>query len=320
MFALGALAGCGEGGSSPSVPASVSGGATPPPLSLEPPTGSIYLGTYVNPLSIVDPPVTLQQQFEQQIGRHMALSLHYYGFYDKFPGAYEADDEANGRIPLDSWDCQNSNAEVASGKVDSTIRIRADAIKAFGKPMFIRYMWEMNIPATKTYRSICWDPNTDLPNGVFSPQYYIAAWDHIRAIFAQEGVSNVIWLWCPDGDRNPAVYYPGNGEVDWTGFDFYDHDNLPPDQTYTQAYGYLVPYGKPIMVGETGAQPPYQSTYFPLLAKSLQTKYPLIKGYNYFDSANKVQTIQQITWVISGNEMSTFAAMANSPYMSAFQP
>jgi hypothetical protein len=321
VFAIATLSSCGEGQSGVGPRGSiVVNGPTPAPLLLEPPSGSIYLGMYVNPLLVNHPPTSLIAGFEQQVGRKMAVSMHYYGFYDKFPAAYEADDEANGRIPLDSWDCQLSNADVAAGKVDGTLALRAQAIKAFGKPIFLRYMWEMNIPATTTYRSICYDPATDLPNGTFSPQNYIAAWDRIRAIFAQQGVTNVVWLWNPDGDRNPSAYYPGNSEVDWTGFDFYDLSNVPPLETYLQAYRYLAPYAKPIMVGETGAQPPLQTSFFSQLAPTLQASFPLIKGYMYFDSANKIQSIQQVTWVIGPDEVSEFAAFANSSYMSAYQP
>lgn len=320
-FAIVALASCGTGGSGPSAPLNVGGGGpTPAPLNLTPPNGQIYLGVYVNPLSVHLPPPSLQSGFEQQVGRRMAISLHYYGFYDQFPGAYETDDVANGRIPVDSWDCQLPNAAVAAGKADGAIKSHADAIKAFGHPIFLRYMWEMNVPATKTYRSICYDPATDLPNGIFSPPNYVAAWDRIRAIFAQEGVTNVVWLWNPDGDRNPAAYYPGDSEVDWTGFDYYDLANVPPAQTYAQAYKFFAPYDKPIMVGETGAQPAMQSTFFPALASTLETQFPLIKAYDYFDSANKVKTIQQVSWVIGDSEIPAFAAFANDPYMSAFQP
>lgn len=322
MLAAVALSGCGEGPSGGSGLSTQGGsGPTPAPVLLTPPPGSIYLGAYVNPLGVDRPDISLLTQFEQQVGRKMALSPHYYGFYDPFPGAYETDDAANGRIPLDSWDCQVPDAQVAAGDVDGAIRSHADAIRAFGKPIFLRYFWEMNIPATKTYRNICWDPNTDLPNGQFSPQYYIAAWDHIRAIFAQEGVGNVIWLWNPDGDRNPSPYFPGAGEVDWTGFDFYDTLDVLPKQLYFQAYNFLLPYGKPIMVGETGAQPSEQAAFFPVLQPTLQQQFPSIKGYVYFDSTNRRLSMpEKVTWVIDNSNIPAFAAMATNPYMSAFQP
>jgi hypothetical protein len=314
-----ALSACGEGsalsrtggvpGTSPS--------STPAPLLLLPPSGSIYLGAYVNPTNITPAPVTEIATLEASIGRTFALDTHYYGFYDSFPGAYEAYDAANGRIPVDSWDCGPSNAAIASGAQDSTIRARAEAIKAYGKPIFLRYMWEMNLPSNKFFRTACYDPATDLPNGQFSPQEYIAAWDHIRAIFAQEGVGNVIWLWNPDGSNNPASYYPGASEVDWVGFDLYDTVNVGFAQTYQQAYTWLSVYGKPIMVGETGATATEQPAFFAAAASTLQQQFPDIKGYIYFDSLNPAFVN---SWVISPSAIPDFAAMAKSAYLSAVAP
>jgi hypothetical protein len=318
-FALAILVGCGEGGQTSSTIPATGGGSTPPPLLMTPPAGKIYLGVYVNPSQIPSPPPTLLSGFEQSIGRNLALSTHYYGFYDTFPGPYEADDIAHGRIPIDSWDCQPPNAAIAAGKDDAAIIKRADAIKAFGYPIFLRYMWEMNLPATINFRWICYDPATDLPEGEFSPQEYIAAWDHIRAIFAQQGVSNVIWVWNPSGSRNPISYYPGASEVDWTGFDKYDDANLDFFDTYAQAYSFLAPLGKPILVGETGATEQIQPTFFADAPSVLENDFPLIKGFVYFDSMN-VNFAGSYSWVIGNGTLSNFAAMANNPYLSATEP
>ncbi len=316
-----ALAACGEG--TPGGPQGTPGtpipaaSNTPAPLVLLPPAGSIYLGAYVNPSNTPSPPPSVTAAFESSIGRKLALNTHYYGFYDTFPGPYEADDAAHGRIPIDSWDCQPSNAAIASGLQDTTIRARADAIKAYGKPIFLRYMWEMNLPSNQFFRHVCYDPATDLPNGQFSPQEYIAAWDRIRAIFAQEGVGNVVWLWNPDGGNNPISYYPGNGEVDWVGFDEYDTVDVSFAQTYQQAYQWLSKYGKPIMVGETGANAATQPAFFGSAVATLQTQFPSIEAYVYFDSKNPAFVN---SWVIPSANVPAFAAMATNAYLSARTP
>jgi hypothetical protein len=316
-----ALSACGEGGGLPSSPPTTnqpSGGATSAPANLLiPPKGSIYLGGYIDPEGVAPQQISDLTAFESAIGRHLALSTHYYAFYQAFPGAYETNDVENGRIPIDSWDCQPANASIAAGNQDTALRARADAIKAFGYPIFLRYMWEMNIPANQYFRSTCYDPATDLPNGQFSPQEYIAAWNHIRAIFAQEGVTNVIWLWNPSGTTDAATYYPGSNEVDWIGVDRYDTTDVSFGQTYQLAYGWLAPYGKPILVGETGADATTQPAFFAAAAATLRASYPLIKAYVYFDSAdsNAVNS-----WVIPDSNIPFFAAMAQQPYMSAMAP
>ncbi|HEX8806498.1 MAG TPA: glycosyl hydrolase [Candidatus Aquilonibacter sp.] len=316
-----ALSACGEGGglpSSPPTPNPPSGAATSAPTTLLlPPNGSIYLGGYIDPEGVVPQRISDLTAFESAIGRHLALSTHYYAFYQAFPGAYEQNDIQNGRIPIDSWDCQPSNASIAAGNQDTAIRARADAIKAFGYPIFLRYMWEMNLPSNPYFRLACYDPATDLPNGQFSPQEYIAAWDRIRAIFAQEKVTNVIWLWNPSGTTDPATYYPGASEVDWIGFDRYDTTNVTFAQTYQLAYLWLAPYGKPIIVGETGADAATQPAFFAAAAATLHGSYPLIKGYLYFDSGSGNAAN---SWVIPASNIPLFAAMAQRPYMSAMAP
>ncbi|MDQ2865156.1 MAG: hypothetical protein M3R51_02910 [Candidatus Eremiobacteraeota bacterium] len=323
-LALAALTCCGTGGSSGNggrgpLPSGAPG-PTPSPLLLLPPAGSIYLGVFVNPSQTPSPPPSLLAGFEAQIGRKMGISTHYYGFYDAFPGPYEIDDVANGRIPVDSWDCEPSNAAVASGADDNAIRSKADAIKAFGHPIFLRYMWEMNLPATPTFRHVCYDPVNDLPNGVFSPQNYIAAWDHIREIFAEENVTNVVWVWNPSGAKNPLPYYPGASETDWIGFDRYDDGNVSVQATYAQPYAWLAPLGKPIMIGETGATQTQQPSFFAEnpngAAAMLRNAFPMVKAYMYFDSAN-LNFAGSYSWVISPNNIAAFAAMAADPYFSA---
>jgi hypothetical protein len=162
---------------------------------LLPPSDSIYLGARVSPGGSSSPANVAA--FESQIGRKLALDLHYRNWNQSFPAADELDDEANGRIPVESWNCSVSNEAVASGSQDVIIDARAAAIKSFAKPLFLRYLWDMNLPVDVNGREGCFDPNTDLTNGFLSPTQYVRAWSHIRARFAADGVTNVVWLWNP---------------------------------------------------------------------------------------------------------------------------
>lgn len=139
---------------------------------------------------------------------------------------------------------------------------------------------------------------------------YITAWRHIRQIFADEGVTNVVWVWNVSGVLNPLTYYPGDAYVDWIGFDKYDDGNAPFLDAYQQAYGWLAPFNKPILVGETGAQAASQPTFFAAAVSTLQSQFPLIKGYIYFDAA------PYTNWVITGPGMDAFKTMATDPYFA----
>ena len=56
---------------------------------------------------------------------------------------------------------------------------------------------------------------------------YIAAWRHIRDLFAREGATNALFLWSPGGVTTPDGvfqsdrWYPGDDVVDLVGFSAY---------------------------------------------------------------------------------------------------
>ncbi len=308
----GALAACGGGGGGGPAPVPT---APPTVNAVVPPAGSIYLGAFSNPDRVTPPPVAALATLESEVGRTMALTQHYFGFYDNFPGAYEADDAAHGRIPIDSWNCAVPDAAIAAGNQDTYLRKRADALKAYGRPIFLRFMWEVNLPADQTLRTACYDPATDGPNETFAPAPFIAAWIHMRNIFLSEGATNVIWLWNPSASNVPLSYYPGGANVDWVGIDDYDATGLSFGSTFAQAYLWLAPLNKPIMIGETGAPAAVQPAFFGSAAATLQALFPQIKGLVYFNSS----TVSN-SWVLSPSGLAAFGAMAKAPYFAARYP
>jgi hypothetical protein len=311
VFALAACSGGGGGGT----PAPTPTPTAPPANLIVPPAGTIYLGAYVNTSGAPVALISDLTSFEAQVGRKMVLTEHYYGFYSSFPTAAETEDLSEGRVPIESWGCQPSNAQIAAGSADAAILARAQALRAFGKPIFLRYEWEMNVPTTATYRSACYDPATDEPNGVLSPVEFIAAWQHIHTIFATAGANNVIFLWNPAGATNGTPYYPGDAVVDWVGFDRYDTLGNTFEQTYVLPYAQLSLLGKPMMIAETGAFAPYQSTFFAAAAATLQSSFPQVRAWVYFDAngTNK-------DWEITGSGLQAFATMGAQPYFAAQPP
>ena len=322
-----ALASCsGGGGSSPASLQSVGGGGksggqggggpepTPAPPSgaapAVPASGTIYLGAFVHTGNGGD--AADIAGLESQIGRRLALSLHYHGWTTTFPGGDERADAAAGRIPVISWNCGTSDAKVAAGIEDANIKSHADALRGFGKPVFLRYKWEMNRAGKGDGRQQCKNPATDTPEGYSSPTDFVAAWNHIRAIFVARGANNVAFLWNPSGESPnlSAPYYPGDASVDWVGIDEYDRSDKPFQNTY-KLYSQVIAYHKPIVIAETAANPEYQTTFLAAAASALETVYPEVKGYIYFDAPG------HFSWTLTPAGVTAFAAMGRDQYLSA---
>jgi hypothetical protein len=293
------------------------------------------LGAYVNPVTSSPYPTPPANEsdlttFEAQVGRKMALTQHYYAWTDPFPGEAVTEDYAEGRVPIESWGCGDTDANVAAGVDDATILIpQALKLKALGKPIFLRWFWDMNSPSTPTFRAVCYDPKTDAANGAFSPTEYIAAWQHIWTVFQQQGATNVIFVWAPanvTGVPSGTPFYPGAGYVDWIGMDRFDSPslNVPFAQTYTGAYQQLSAYVKPIMIAETGAANDQQSYFDPPSGPSdvttLQTQLPFVKAYVYFDAVyNNYIGASHANYILTDpTAPGNFATFAANPFFAPF--
>lgn len=323
------LAGCGTTPNQVGPPATPAPAATRTPGtspvvagSFTPPPGQIYFGAYVNPSGLTkgNTPAAVAS-FEGQIGRTLALHTQYLAFTADFTGNLLTDDYVHYRVPVASWNCQYSNAAIASGAYDATLQQAAAQARAFSGPIFIRYLWDANLGATEFQRTSCWDKTTDQPNYVFSGPEYIKAWQHIHDIFTAAGATNVVWLWTISADPDALAafpYYPGDQYVDWIGMDAYDINSQPDSMAFSSAYDQLllITKNKPIMISETGALGTLQPTFFSTMVSTLQTQYPLVKAFCYYDAINYNGEDNQ-DWRIVTAAWPSFISMANNPYMSA---
>ena len=87
---------------------------------------------------------------------------------------------------------------------------------------------------------------------------FVAAYQHIYDIFAQEGVHNVTWLWDPNvvynGSAPLKAWYPGDAYVDWVGLDGYFST---PAMTFATLFGPSITAlravtNKPLLIAESG--------------------------------------------------------------------
>lgn len=86
-----------------------------------------------------------------------------------------------------------------------------------GDPLYLRFAHEMN------FHFFPWGVGVKGNTGAD----YVAAWRHIHDIFAQEGATNVRWVWSPLADVPTSrdaleQMYPGDDYVDWLALDGYN--------------------------------------------------------------------------------------------------
>jgi hypothetical protein len=220
-------------------------------------------------------------QLQQEIGRRLAIVHVYHLWQDPFPGRSDLTFLHQGSTLLLSWSGTDTR-EIAAGRYDSMIRQRARAIKALGRQIFLEWRWEMDRPGLRAQ--------------IHSPADYIAAWDHIRSIFAQEHVTNVGWVWCPTAHgfatgQAPA-YYPGNNEVDWVCADAYP--GFGPYRSFANVVAPFLSWAsqhrKPVMIGEYGVPSSYgaqQRAQWLLDAARTVRENPQVKALVYFDADAK---------------------------------
>jgi hypothetical protein len=254
---------------------------TEPLLAPQVPAHGAYFGAWVKPQAYTQMgQVDAVDLLEAQLGRRLDIVHTYLTWQGAFPTASDQAAINRGSMLLVSWAGTDSRT-VISGVDDSLIRQRAREIKAIGKPVFLEWRWEMNRP--------------NLRGVVGSSADFIAAWKHVRAIFGQEHVDNVAWVWCPTANGfepggNAAAYYPGNAEVNWICTDAY-----PGFGQYRSFAATVQPfltwasqYRKPVMIGEYGVpqsyQPDQRVQWLRAAAQTVQDD-PQIKALVYFDSS-----------------------------------
>ena len=212
---------------------------------------------------------------------------------------------ATGATPFIDWTC-TSDASIISGNQDALITSYAQALKAYGRPVFLRWFWEMNLVNL---------PRTSGCLGTGGASGYILAWKHIWTIFQSQGAANVAFVWCPsiNGPTFGSDYYPGDSYVDWIGWDGYDRKQSASATLaqFAPFYAYWVTHGKPLVLGETGATTD-QASYLAALATALPASFPQVRAMLYYDS----KSTSDWTLVDAPGDLGAdqFTALAQNPY------
>ena len=225
-------------------------------------------------------------------------------------------------------------------KPDDFYKQWADAAKAFGKPMLVRWGVEMNHPGFPTWcvtagAPACVDPHTGQGQ---TPADFVAAWRHIHDIFQKEGATNVSWVWCPRAepdsrwDQNysqlPATY-PGDAYVDWTCIDVYNepvmtrNQWLSFDEILTPALNAVLAIApnKPVIIGETNSVPgqPRPQWFAQAFSQSIPS-HPQIRAVVIWQIDHNLPNLppaRRINWMIEADPATVSAlkpVLQGAPY------
>jgi Glycosyl hydrolase family 26 len=182
----------------------------------------------------------------RQLGREERIVHLFYDWTDPLPGALpELPAHA---VPMISWR-GTRYAEITGGACDALVARAARRLARGGRPTLLRWAWEMNGD---------WYPWGAAGNGR-DPAGFVAAWRRVHRIFAEQGASNVAWVWSPNWNSSPDApwnavprFYPGDAYVDWVGVSGYNLHRETPQTLFSGVYGGYAAR-KPIIVTEVGA-------------------------------------------------------------------
>ncbi len=280
-----------------------------------PPQSGALLGAWVKPDVLTQPArLAAVSDLETALGRPLDFVNTYRRFDEPFPTQSDRVFTRTGRPLMLSWAIDDTRL-VTSGAQDAAIRDWAGRIRDFGRPVLLRFRWEMDRP--------------NLQAAMWSAADYIEAWKHVRALFAGAGARNVSWVWCPTaegfaGGYAPA-FYPGDDQVDWTCVDAYaGHVLRPLGDVLRPFLIWAAAHPKPIVVGEFGVAAAWGTTArarWLADAAAVVQRNPQIKAVSYFDSDPDGNAPDQRFQL--GDDppvLSAFAALARSPYFNTRHP
>jgi beta-mannanase len=156
---------------------------------------------------------------------------------------------STGIEPIVTWDPMTASGpinlpDIVAGQYDGYLRTSAQVVKAFARPVLIRFDHEMN-----------------LPNAGADPAIFVAAWRHVVNVFREVGAANAQFVWSPNVDCTGQCpftsYFPGDPWVDWVGLDGYNAGSnnwQSLEAVFASSYRTLSRLtSRPMMIAETAS-------------------------------------------------------------------
>ncbi|MBB5871600.1 hypothetical protein F4553_004979 [Allocatelliglobosispora scoriae] len=319
LITIGALASC---SARPAPPAPVTTTAPPAPAAtghpgpfsggaVRAPEAGALLGAWVRPRRLSDVErVAAVRGFEEQLGRKLAIVNTYRRLGEDFATSADRRFLKSGATLMVSWAVGDTRS-ITMGRQDDILRDRARKLRDLGKPVMLRFRWEMDRP--------------NLTPSIWTPQDYVEAWRHTRELFAAEGARNVAWVWCPTVEGFAAGragdFYPGDSAVDWICVDTYAGGTLAPFASLMQPFvEWASAHAKPIVVGEFGigrGWGPQARAEWLRSAFTYVRTVPQIKAVVYFESDPDGRDDKR-SFSLSPDPvaLAAFAQAATTPYFS----
>jgi hypothetical protein len=206
-------------------------------------TGHLFVGVAVD-----NAIASSVRSFSAVAGAHMALVEFYtpFGTGSPFPQGAAAQVVALDSTPFIQLNPRTAPlSSIAAGNYDGYVRKYATAVKAFGHHVVLSFGHEMNGSWSQ------WG------SGHATPAQFVAAWQRIHNIFANQHVRNVTWSWDPSHvGADPQPWWPGAAYVDEIGIDGYQR----PGHTFADQFAERIALirsfaSKPIFIAETGVAP-----------------------------------------------------------------
>ncbi|MGD0954710.1 MAG: glycosyl hydrolase [Methanotrichaceae archaeon] len=241
--------------------------------------------------------------FEHLIGKKVDTFLCYQSISEDFDIVELEPITAGGRIVQLAWEPHDTSVpdavnqpkyrlrNIAEGKFDSDIRRWADQIRDFKHIVLFRPISEMNGD---------WDSWDGTVNGNV-PADFIPAWRHLHDLFAEQGATNVKWVWSPSNDDTNksaattwSTYYPGDEYVDYIGIDGYNwgtsQDWKSKWQTFEQVFApsydvFASKSTKPLMICEfsSAEQGGSKAAWITNTFQVLQSRFPRLIAITWFN-------------------------------------
>ncbi len=228
-----------------------------------PPAGTVYPGVSV------DGSLGLSSEldaYQLAAGKKPAVIMDYrdWAHTPDFPTDFANLVASRGATPMLTWEPWDYTAgatqpayrlsAITGGAFDTLIRRWAAEVKAWNRPLMLRFAHEMNGN---------WYPWSEAVNGNAAGQY-VSAYRHVVSLFRAAGATNVTWVWSPNvvypGSVPLGRLFPGNAYVDWTALDGYNFGTTAASgwQTFEQVFGPSIAQvrslsTKPFMIGEVGS-------------------------------------------------------------------
>jgi hypothetical protein len=267
-------------------------GRAPAGAASQVPSSGAWWGAYVQARAALSHYETVRR-FERRLHRKLKIDHHYHD-WKNLSLDEEKRDLSRGRIPLVSWPggawpAGVDAAAINSGSQDRVIRNAADKLKALGKPVFLRFAFEMDQPKPS-------------PRHIGRPKAFKRAWQHVHEIMLARGATNVRFVWCAVASNfasgRAQHFYPGDRFVDWIaadGFSFYPVklSSASRWRSFHEIFAAFYRWGAgrrpPLMVAATGVQedarhPHRKARWFARAGDVMHTRMQQIKAFVYWNA------------------------------------